>query len=573
MRLHALSGALLLLRWLGAAPLSEARSTVPEQYDERLRLTSFAEGKVESEFAFVLQGPWHGQGIRLAQSTHVDHHSLVPHRLTSLVRQHRISSFELTLSSGRWQPTWPLHLPASSSVPASGIEMTAWLELLEDESELEERQRWEAFTSALGGLFCAGIASEGVLTSTTSPTWAVPFPLPEHEDEHRLYRLTIPRLSAACTESLTPFLSLLPCSSRAGLSSLLNPHRLFDGEFTSIAVSMLRDERDGTVRFELRIGSVQDPVRLDRLTGQLGRRAFSLDSLYGRTLKTACPVAASSAIELIVPSHSVNPFVIEPDLARETRNVDGRDVAVWDVAAALEEAALDVWVSWPDENVFHPPPPSKILPTPPLVVRRLRSGAGQERGRLGVEVINHLEEEIEVVWVETWPWWVRTFVHTLEAVVADNLSTDAVLALDYTPAIARERPTTLQAIVRIPPRATAHLTLAYEAASLWYTEYPADSNRGFSIPGATVLLLPPPRPAGDENSTDSSLRARQPILQLHTPTTLLSMPTPDFSMPYNVIILSSTVIALYFGSVVNGLLRRWTCVDLRGGGAVGEKGR
>lgn len=44
-------------------------------------------------------------------------------------------------------------------------------------------------------------------------------------------------------------------------------------------------------------------------------------------------------------------------------------------------------------------------------------------------------------------------------------------------------------------------------------------------------------------------------------------------MPYNVIILSSTVIALYFGSVVNGLLRRWTCVDLRGGGAVGEKGR
>ena len=206
MRSHALSGALLLLRWLGAAPLSEARSIIPEQYDERLRLTSFAEGKVESEFAFVLQGPWHGQGIRLAQSTHgqfsvpsgsnrggnradetrrdaaVDHHSLVPHRLTSLVRQHRISSFELTLSSGRWQPTWPLHLPASSSVPASGIELTAWLELLEDESELEERQRWEAFTSALGGLFCAGIASEGVLTSTTSPTWAVPFPLPEHED-------------------------------------------------------------------------------------------------------------------------------------------------------------------------------------------------------------------------------------------------------------------------------------------------------------------------------------------------------------------------------------------------------
>ncbi|GAA5867605.1 hypothetical protein JCM3774_001525 [Rhodotorula dairenensis] len=567
MRLYTFSGALLLWQGLRTAQASIADSTVPERYDETLRLTSFAEGKVESEFSFVLQGPWRDEGIRLAQNTQVDHHSLVPHRLTSLVRQHRVSSFELTLSSGRWQPTWPVHLPAA--IPASGIELTAWLELLGDESETEERKRWEAFTSALSGLFCAGIASEGVLTSTTSPTWAVPFPLAEHEDEHRLYRLTIPRLSAACTESLTPFLSLLPCSSRAGLSSLLNPHRLFDSEFTSIAISMLREESQECVKFELRVGSVQDPVRLDRLTGQLGRRGFSLDSLYGRTLKTACPVAASSSIQLVVPSHSVNPFVIEPGLARETRNLEGRDVAVWDVSKALEEAVLDVRVTWPDENVFHPPSPNKI-PAPPLIVRRLRSGVSQERGRLGVEVVNHLDEEAEIVWVETWPWWVRTFVHTLEAVVAGNASKDAILDIDYTPAIARERPTTLQAVVRIPPRASAQLTLAYEAASLWYTEYPADSNRGFSLPGATVLLLPPAR---DETAAGSMPRVqgvlsrdRPPMLQLHTPTTLLSMPTPDFSMPYNVIILSSTVIALYFGSVVNGLLRRWRCVDMRSAG-------
>ncbi|GAA5985234.1 hypothetical protein JCM10908_002578 [Rhodotorula pacifica] len=572
MRLHPLSGALLLLRWLALTEASIPKATLQETYEEKLRLTSFAEGKVESDFSFVLQGPWHDQGIQLAGNTQVDHHSLVPHRLTSLVRQHRVTSFELTLSSGRWQPTWPLHLPAA--VPALGIELTAWLELLEDESEAEERKRWEAFTSALSGLFCAGIASEGVLTSTTSPTWAVPFPAAEHEDEHRLYRLTIPRLSAACTESLTPFLSLLPCSSRAGLSSLLNPHRLFDGEFTSIAISMLRNESAETVRFELKVGSVQDPVRLDRLTGQLGRRGFSLDSLYGRTLKTACPVASSSQVELVIPSHSVNPFVIEPELAREIRAIAGRDIAIWDVQAALETAALDVRVTWPDESVFHPPPPSKI-PSPPLVARRLRSGVGQERGRLGVELLNNLDEEIEVVWVETWPWWVRTFIHTLETTIAGNASTDAVLDIDYTPAIARERPTTIQAVVRIPPRATAQLTLAYEAASLWYTEYPADSNRGFALPGATILLLPPLRD-GAEDRIASLPRAegvlpkeRKPILQLHTPTTLLSLPTPDFSMPYNVIILSSTVIALYFGSVVNGLLRRWKCVDVRGEGVVG----
>jgi phosphatidylinositol glycan class T len=36
-------------------------------------------------------------------------------------------------------------------------------------------------------------------------------------------------------------------------------------------------------------------------------------------------------------------------------------------------------------------------------------------------------------------------------------------------------------------------------------------------------------------------------------------------MPYNVIILTSTIIALFFGSVVNGMMRRWFCVDLEEG--------
>jgi hypothetical protein len=44
---------------------------------------------------------------------------------------------------------------------------------------------------------------------------------------------------------------------------------------------------------------------------------------------------------------------------------------------------------------------------------------------------------------------------------------------------------------------------------------------------------------------------------LRTPSLLLSLPTPDFSMPYNVIILSSTVIALAFGSVFNLVVRRF----------------
>ena len=48
---------------------------------------------------------------------------------------------------------------------------------------------------------------------------------------------------------------------------------------------------------------------------------------------------------------------------------------------------------------------------------------------------------------------------------------------------------------------------------------------------------------------------------LRTSALLLSLPTPDFSMPYNVIILSSTVIALAFGSVFNLLVRRFVALE------------
>ena len=54
------------------------------------------------------------------------------------------------------------------------------------------------------------------------------------------------------------------------------------------------------------------------------------------------------------------------------------------------------------------------------------------------------------------------------------------------------------------------------------------------------------------NLPDGSL---EEPLQIQTQNLLLSLPTPDFSMPYNVITLTSTVIALFFGSVYNMLVR------------------
>jgi phosphatidylinositol glycan class T len=46
------------------------------------------------------------------------------------------------------------------------------------------------------------------------------------------------------------------------------------------------------------------------------------------------------------------------------------------------------------------------------------------------------------------------------------------------------------------------------------------------------------------------------LYEVRTTSLLVTLPTPDFSMPYNVIILTSTVMALVFGLVFNLLIRR-----------------
>lgn len=51
------------------------------------------------------------------------------------------------------------------------------------------------------------------------------------------------------------------------------------------------------------------------------------------------------------------------------------------------------------------------------------------------------------------------------------------------------------------------------------------------------------------------MQERSPVLS-YTEVLLVPLTTPDFSMPYNVITITCTVFALYFGSLLNVLRRR-----------------
>lgn len=112
------------------------------------------------------------------------------------------------------------------------------------------------------------------------------------------------------------------------------------------------------------------------------------------------------------------------------------------------------------------------------------------------------------------------------------------------------RPTTFQAILTLPPKSTIHLTMDVTKSFLRYTEHPPDAQRGWDLPPAVFVPL---------NSANGSASRYQ---RIYTPSLLVDLATPDFSMPYNVIILSCTLITLVFGSVFNLLTRKFVVVQL-----------
>lgn len=100
-------------------------------------------------------------------------------------------------------------------------------------------RRWLTLTNALSGLFCASLNFIDS-TRTTRPVMSF-HPEGDHPnttitDMHLLHGV-LPR-EVVCTENLTPFLKLLPCKGKAGISSLLDGHKLFDASWQSMAIDV-----------------------------------------------------------------------------------------------------------------------------------------------------------------------------------------------------------------------------------------------------------------------------------------------------------------------------------------------
>ncbi|MCJ1364468.1 Subunit of the glycosylphosphatidylinositol transamidase complex-like protein [Acarospora aff. strigata] len=292
-------------------------------------------------------------------------------------------------------------------------------------------------------------------------------------------------------------------------------------------------------------------------------QSWSLSEVFGRPIKGSCPLtegdgADSETVCINVPNE------------RE----------IYTSAGAVERKLSDGssrCYKLPTNEDFDMVLPQQTLSTPPpiaqplLYAERSFTGHGQERGGVQTLLTNPSHTSpVEFIYLESLPWFMKPYLHTLQARITDHTqpphrppfsspsSSEIIKETYYRPALDRRRGTQLELRITVPPASTVTLTYDFDKAILRYTEYPPDANRGFDVAPAIIRLLSFP-----SNTTDAKANADGSAANIYIRTTslLLPLPTPDFSMPYNVIILTSTVMALAFGNVFNLLVRRFVGAD------------
>lgn len=120
--------------------------------------------------------------------------------------------------------------------------------------------------------------------------------------------------------------------------------------------------------------------------------------------------------------------------------------------------------------------------------------------------------------------------------------------MSYSPGLERKKPYFLELLLTIPANSTTVISFDVDKLFLKWTEYNPDASLGFYTPSAIITAVLPNAPPA---ASIQMLKEDYGVVRLYTEKLLVLLPTPDFSMPYNVICLTCTIVALAFGSFHN----------------------
>ncbi|PNJ86108.1 PIGT isoform 60, partial [Pongo abelii] len=196
----------------------------------------------------------------------------------------------------------------------------------------------------------------------------------EGDTDHYFLRYAVLPREVVCTENLTPWKKLLPCSSKAGLSVLLKADRLFHTSYHSQAVHIrpvCRNARCTSISWELRqtLSVVFDAF----ITGQ-GKKDWSLFRMFSRTLTEPCPLASESRVYVDITNYNQDNETLEVHPSPTTTYQDvilgtRKTYAIYDLldsAMINNSRNLNIQLKWkrPPENgyIHYQPAQDRLQP-------------------------------------------------------------------------------------------------------------------------------------------------------------------------------------------------------------------
>lgn len=468
---------------------------------------------------------------------------------------------------------------STNNAKPPGVELWAVFDL--PLSEIDAT--WKNLTHTLSGLFCASINFLESSTTFSAPRWGF------KSNEGNLRYGALPR-EAVCTENLTPWLKLIPCRDKAGIASLLYRPSIYKGYYHSQKLKLRSSQSlgiilDQTLTVVLQPNAISGK-QLHSNHGQL-QPNWSMRHLFNRKLSGKCLVSKSSRVFFEVDKGIVdkvnktgsdlswnNEFFVlsnSPDrLIKDLNNLEVQSSSLYeyDVSTYSEETPFDVGITWKLPLIWSCTPS-------PFHASRFLMGSGNERGSIAMSFMStDLPKQIfgspndcsiKAVIFQVVPWYVKVYYHSLEIFIDGNRKTvsEVVDKIHVTPSEDKLLPGTLEMLLRFPCNMqSATLTLDFDKGFLHIDEYPPDANQGFDIPSALVSF-PEFNSARSYPEIDPLLGSpllenfqEDSVVKSYTVALVIPLTTPDFSMPYNVITFTCTVLALYFGSLLNVLRRR-----------------
>ena len=535
---------------------------------------------------------------------------LFPRPIAELALGSGVLEAGLALSSGRWLPDlWgalPERMPPGGTVSAAlPVSRAAW--------------GWPALRRSLGALLCTSIEDGVFDPATPwgrdfdleRDRWHGGGGRGDGDGDGDgggsgavWLRATAARQSV-CTENLAAWLQLWPCRDVAGITALLSPdnaptaERVRSARFRALQLRLVqwrreeerleeggrreggRQEAGGApghpaedasvythasvpgLRLQLQLTLVLPRVEGARVEGarvEGGRVAPPAEPLAGRTPQdplgsllrgglSACGLASRSTlrVQLPVTESAQFAFSAQPSRAHATEPKGGswREAGQWsDFEWDLHpRVPLPLTLRRISDSPPHLPTSRAFRSIAAVQARRVMARHDDSSGRMVLRVKNDAPLPVSLRCLDVLPPWLQLHAHSLRAFLNTSL-TDAQTLLRHLhiqPPTQLGAPQLVEWDARLPAHSSLTLDVRYSISLLRVDELPADSSRGLELGAAEVHYR-----------HDGS---GQPAEVAYTEPVLVPVLLPDLSMPYNVISISSTVLALFVGSMFNLLAR------------------